>query len=69
MCMEKSCKNCIWFKDCCETEVCHDYYPVCEDEDGDMLINMKELGDSEAYELDLFLRHVEYMELVEEQNS
>lgn len=69
MCVEKSCKNCIWYKDCCGTEICLDYYPVCEQEDDGVLTNMNELGNEEAYELDLFLRHVEYMKLVEEQNS
>lgn len=57
----KNCKNCIWFDQCHEDEVCDSYEPASLEEQEAMGI--------EAYEEDLRMRHELYMEQVEEQDS
>lgn len=57
----KNCKNCIWFDQCHEDEVCDSYEPASLEE--------QEAMDIEAYEEDLRMRHGLYMEQVEEQDS
>lgn len=57
----KNCKNCIWFDQCHEDEVCDSYEPASLEE--------QEAMDIEAYEEDLRMRHKLYMEQVEEQDS
>lgn len=57
----KNCKNCIWFDQCHEDEVCDSYEPASLEE--------QEAMDIEACEEDLRMRHELYMEQVEEQDS
>lgn len=57
----KNCKNCIWFDQCHEDEVCDSYEPASLEE--------QETMDIETYEDDLRMRHELYMEQVEEQDS
>ena len=57
----KNCKNCIWFDQCHEDEVCDSYEPASLEE--------QEAMDIEAYEEDLRMRHEYYMEQVEGQDS
>lgn len=57
----KNCKNCIWFDQCHEDEVCDSYEPASLEE--------QEATEIEAYEEDLHMRHELYMEQVAEQDS
>lgn len=56
---EISCRQCIWFDVCPEREVCEDFTSEAEDE---ILAELE-------YDVDLFLRHEEYQQQVDEQDS
>ena len=57
----KNCKNCIWFDQCHEDEVCNSYEPASLEE--------QEAMEIEAYKEDLHMHHELYMEQVAEQDE
>ena len=61
MSTSKNWKNCIWFDQCHEDEVCEGYEPASLDE--------QEAIDIEAYQQDIDERHKVYSLQVEEQDD
>lgn len=57
----RKCKNCIWFDQCHEDEVCDDFEPASLEEQEAMSI--------EEYEADLRMRNEYYQEQISEQDD
>lgn len=57
----RMCKNCIWFEQCHEDEVCSDFEPLSLEE--------QEFMSVAEYEADLIIRHNYYQVQVSEQDE